>query len=243
MDGHEADHDEDDHKEDMHSDEEHLDSHDDHDENDEHVDEHHDEEYVEIYHADEHEDEHLHDTHDDEHDHVNEQGTDPHVWLCPTNAQTIVNNVLAGLVAAHPEHAQEFQTNANVLLVELTNLDAAYSVGLASCEKNVIMVTHNAYSYLAADHGFEVISVSGISPESEPSPQDLANLVDEAEFHQLNYIFFEELVSPTVANIIAEEVGAQTLTLNPVAGSAADLGYVAIMNDNLDKLKIGLECQ
>lgn len=230
--GEEADHHE--HEESDHVDEHHTEEH----EGETHVnDEHHEEEHADEEHVDDHSDEADH--HDEEH----AEGTDPHVWLSPKNAQIIVLNIVEGLVQAHPEHEAALRANAAALQTELIALDAAYTEGLAACEKEKIMVTHNAYQYLAAAYNFEVIAIAGLSPESEPTPGQLAELVEEAEEYQLEYLFFEELVDPRVAQIIAEEAGTDTLTINPVAGSNADLGYVAIMNDNLDKLQIALSCQ
>lgn len=182
------------------------------------------------------------DSHAAEHD-DHATGTDPHVWLSPKNAQTITNNIVEGLAQKHPEQETKLRANAAILLSELQDLDQAYATRLSSCEKDVVMVTHNAYQYLAQEYEFEVISISGLSPESEPTPGQLANLVDEARLHDLHYLFFEEFVDPRVAEVIAKEAGTQTLTINPVAGSNVDTGYVAIMYDNLDKLSRALECQ
>ena len=200
------------------------------DEHDEHDEEHSDEE-----HADDNHDEEKHDDH-------NHGGTDPHVWLSPVNAQVIAQNIYDGLVAAHPEHEAELQANLNTLLADLEALDQAYETSLMSCEADIIMVTHNAYQYLAEEYDFEVLSISGLSPESEPTPGQLAELIDEAEYHNLGHIFFEELVSPRVAEVIAQEVGAETLTINPVAGSVNDVSYQDIMQENLEQLQIGLQC-
>jgi zinc transport system substrate-binding protein len=231
--GGDDDHDEHEDEEEHSNEEKHLDEDDHDDENETHEED--DEHANEEEHSDE--EEHLD---EDDHDH---SGEDPHVWLNPKHAITIVSNIESSLIETFPQHQEELMANAQTLKAELMALDEEYSQGLATCAKDSVLVTHNAYSYLAAEYGFEVHSISGLSPESEPTPAQLAQLVDEAQELGIKYVFFEELVNPDVAGVIADEVGAQTLTINPVAGSDANLGYVEIMRNNLNQLIIGLECQ
>ena len=82
-----------------------------------------------------------------------------------------------------------------------------------------MLVSHNAFSYLARDYGFEIVGLSGLSPEAEPTPQQIKALVDEAREHDLKYVFYEEFVDPRVSAAIASEVGAEVLELNPLEGT------------------------
>lgn len=190
--------------------------------------------------------EHSHDEHEEEYEeHEEEQdhaGTDPHVWLSPANTQIIAQNIAQGLIVHDPEHASVYEANAQKLLTQLQELDALYAQSLSTCAKDAIIVTHNAYQYLARDYGFEVISISGLSPESEPTPRQMQELVEEAQLHNISAVFFEELVDPRVAGSIAREIGARTFTINPVAGSVEGKSYMQIMHDNLQELIAGLEC-
>ena len=91
-------------------------------------------------------------------------------------------------------------------------------------------------------------AITGLSPDSEPSLQQLTQLADFARQQQIKYIFFEQLVSPKLAQTLAQEVGAQTLVLNPLESltpSELQSGqdYFSIMQQNLRNLQLALQCQ
>lgn len=227
---------------------------DDHDHGEEHHEEHADEraegEHQEDGESDSHAEEHGEGEHDEhmeegeheehgEHDH-DHSGTDPHIWLSPINMQQMVLNVNQGLAEVDPANANLYQENAQASIAQLQALHEEFETALATCEKDVVLVNHNAFAYLARDYGFEVISISGLSPEVEPTPQQLTELIDEARYHDLKYLFYEELVDPRVANTIAEEVGAEVLELSPIGDEGED--YFSLMRANLANLQIALEC-
>ncbi|GAB3943143.1 hypothetical protein GCM10027614_31360 [Micromonospora vulcania] len=86
------------------------------------------------------------------------------------------------------------------------------------------MTSHTAFGYLADRYGLDQVGVTGLSPDVEPSPQRLAQVIEEARAHKTTTIFFETLVSPKVAETIAGEVGARTAVLDPIEGLAAGTG-------------------
>ncbi|MGH3683260.1 MAG: metal ABC transporter substrate-binding protein [Natronosporangium sp.] len=179
---------------------------------------------------------------DDGHDH----GTaDPHVWLDPDRLATVAGAVAQRLADVDPERAAEYRANADALGADLAELDAELADGLASCERREIVVSHAAFGYLADRYGLEQIAVTGLSPEDEPSPQQLADAIDAARAHGATTIFFEVLVSPEVANLIAGEVGATTAVLDPIEGLApgSEADYFSLMRGNLAALREALGCR
>lgn len=173
---------------------------------------------------------------------------DPHVWLSPTIAEKMVDKITAGFVAADPSNASDYQLNATALKAKLTDLDTEYRQGLASCQSKDIITSHAAFGYLAQAYGLNQVPISGISPDEEPSAQDLVNVAKFAEENNVQYIFFEELVSPKLSETVANEIGAQTLVLNPLEGLAQDeldegKNYFTEMQDNLTNLRIALSCE
>ncbi|QQR92315.1 MAG: zinc ABC transporter substrate-binding protein [Candidatus Iainarchaeum archaeon] len=194
-------------------------------------------------HEHEHEEEHMEEhAHEEEHEEEH-TGKDPHIWLSPKNMQVMAQNISAGLMNAFPDNATLYEQNTQQLIANLMQLDQEYAQGLSQCNKDIVLVSHNAFSYLANDYGFQTIHISGLEPESEPTPDQIRELVDAAKEHDLKYIFYEELVDPRVSNAIAQEVGAQTLELNPAEGSSnPDEDYFSIMRENLNHLKLALEC-
>lgn len=170
-------------------------------------------------------------------------GKDPHIWVSPKTAIIMAEHIRDGLIAADPEHTQGYQENAEQLIQSLTELDQNFTTTLSHCNQDTILVAHNAYSYLGRDYHFKTIFISGLTPESEPTPQQIKRLIDQAQEHHLKYIFYESMVDPKVSQTIAEQIGATALPLSPVEGvEDPHETYIEVMNENLNKLKLALDC-
>ena len=128
---------------------------------------------------------------------------------------------------------------------DLEALDGEYRTGLAECARREIVVSHAAFGYLAERYDLTQLTVSGLSPEDEPTPQRLAEVVMLAEQHGATTIFFETLASDRVATVIAEATGAATAVLDPLEGLAPDSteDYVSLMRANLAALRAALDCR
>lgn len=175
-------------------------------------------------------------------------GPDPHAWLDPVLAQAQVEAIRAGLAKADPDNAERYAGNARAYRERLAALHAAFERGLGWCARREIVVSHAAFAYLARRYGLTMVPVTGLAPEAEPSPAHLAALVRFARRHKVEYIFFETLVSPKLAETLAREVGARTLVLNPIEGlmpeeASAGKDYVALMEQNLENLRTALACR
>ncbi|MGC4895266.1 metal ABC transporter substrate-binding protein [Micromonospora sp. DT31] len=185
--------------------------------------------------------------HDHEHEgeaehHDEGGGKDPHLWLDPTRLATVGDKLAARLGRADPEHAADYTARAGALRAELTKLDTEYADGLRTCQRREVVTSHAAFGYLTERYKLEQIGVSGLTPESEPSPQRLARVAKEAREHGAGTIFFETFVSPKVAETIAREVGAKTAVLDPLEGPPADGDYLSAMRANLQTLRTALDC-
>ncbi len=168
---------------------------------------------------------------------------DPHIWLSPKKAAQMLDNIAAGLKETYPGNAERYEENRVKASADLKALDQDFKKGLARCGQDTILVSHNAFSYLADDYGFKTLFISGLEPEAEPEPEQLADLIDAAKREKLKYIFYEELVDPTVSETIAREAGLQTMRLSPLEGTKdPDADYLSLMRENLGNLKLALEC-
>jgi len=173
--------------------------------------------------------------------------TDPHFWLDPTLAAKEVALIRDTLVTIDAKNAATYAANADAYLAKLSSLDADIVSGLASCRQKTVVTSHAAFAYLAKRYGFDVVSISGISPEQEPSAGRLSEISEIAKAKGVKAIFFETLVSPKLSETIASEVGAITLVFNPLEGlsseeSASGEDYLSVMRSNLRNLKIGMVC-
>lgn len=174
-----------------------------------------------------------------------ESAMDPHVWLDPTNVATIAAAVATQLSTIDPEHAADYAANAKALQADLTTLDESFTTGLASCERTKFITSHTAFGYLAKRYGLDQIGISGLSPEAEPSPSRIAEVQGEAKEHGVTTIFYETLVSPAVAQSMADDLGLKTDVLDPIEGitdASKGQDYLAIMKANLAALKTANSC-
>jgi len=128
----------------------------------------------------------------------------------------------------------------------LKDLDARYRTELAKTTKKEIAVSHQAFAYMCRDYGLTQLAIMGLSPEAEPTAQDLKNMNQYIKDHQLKYIFFEELVSDKLAKTLAKDANVDTMVLNPLEGLTAEQekagkDYISIMDDNLKNLVKALQ--
>ncbi len=174
--------------------------------------------------------------------------SDPHIWLDPVLAKREVEAIRSAMIQADPSHAITYRENADHLLAELSSLDDDFRSGLATCAVKQIVTSHNAFRYMAKEYGFESLAIAGLSPDEEPSPSRISELADFAKKHGIRYIFFETLISPKLAETVADEIGATSLVLNPIEGLTLDDAkegktYLSIMKENLQNLRTAMQCQ
>ncbi|MEK3757133.1 metal ABC transporter substrate-binding protein [Paenibacillus sp. FSL P4-0338] len=176
--------------------------------------------------------------HDHDHDHG---GLDPHVWLDPVMAIQEVKTIEAALSAAFPGNAAAFHANSDAYIAKLEKLDQDFRAGLQDTKRKDFITQHAAFGYLAQQYGLTQVPIAGLSPEQEPSAAQMAKIVEFAKANKVTSIFFETLVSSSVADTIAQEIGAKTAVLNPIEGlteedAARNLDYLGLMRQNLEAL-------
>ncbi|RII25362.1 MAG: zinc-binding protein [Geobacter sp.] len=191
--------------------------------------------------------------HDDEHD-VNEgghhhAGMDPHVWLSISNARKMVENIAAALEVKDPPNAGFYRKNAAAYDQKLAELDRKFQEGLANCgTRQFFHGGHYAFGYLADRYGLQYVSAYAISADAEPRPRKLTAMIDQIRRSGTKYIFYEELISPRVAETISRETGATLLKLNGIHNLSRDelhggATYFSLMEQNLADLRTGLQCR
>ncbi|MER6826621.1 metal ABC transporter substrate-binding protein [Streptosporangium sp. NPDC000563] len=180
--------------------------------------------------------------HDEEGHEHGDVGHDPHLWLDPARFATVATKLGERLAAADPAHAQGYRDRAAATAGELTALDQELAKGLATCSSDAIVTAHAAFSYLADRYKLHQIGISGLDPDAEPSPARLAEVAKVAKQEKVTTIFTETLVSPKVAEILAQEVGAKTAVLDPVESQPANGDYLSAMRQNLSTLQEALSC-
>ena len=169
---------------------------------------------------------------------------DPHIWLDPTRLAQVAEGVRKRLTEADPDHASAYQAGAKKLTSQLTTLDREYSASLRTCSTRTFITSHAAFGYLAERYHLDQEAISGLNPESEPSPAHRAELEKIAKAKNVSTIFYETLVDPKTAKALASDLGLKTAVLDPIEGvkNPAKDNYLSIMHNNLTNLKAALGC-
>lgn len=219
-------------------------------------------------HSHEGEDEHAHEgeqSHEGEDDHAHEAeaqtgageaaaddhghdhgGVDPHTWVSPKSALIMAENVKNSFVQVDEANRDAYEANYAALKGKLTELDNQFTEQLSTTDRKEIVTSHQAFGYLSRDYGLTELSIMGLSPDAEPRAQDLKNIAKFVEEHGVKYIFFEELVSPELAQTLAREAKIDTLVLNPIEGltpeqEARGENFISLMEANLQNLMKALQ--
>jgi zinc transport system substrate-binding protein len=183
---------------------------------------------------------------EDHHDHGK---IDPHLWLDFAIAQKIVDNILAAMITRDPAGKDMYTQNAEAYKAKLVDLDRRYKETFLTCKKNIfIHGGHFAFNYLAKRYNLVYISAYHGSPDAEPTPKRLITLKKKMQENNIQYVYYEELIAPRVAEVLAKETGATLLKLHGAHNISKEefekgVSFLSLMEGNLKNLKAGLECQ
>ncbi|MGW6283023.1 metal ABC transporter substrate-binding protein [Kribbella sp. NPDC055071] len=170
---------------------------------------------------------------------------DPHFWLDPLRYADVVKAVEEKMVAADSANAVGYHARAKALLAQLSTLDADFKTGLAHCKLTTFVTSHQAFAYLAKRYGLTMVGIAGFTPDAEPTPSRIKEVQDIVNDEHVTTIFYEELVSPKVAETIARDVGVQTAVLSPIEGLSdanSSETYLTLMRANLQELRKANGC-
>lgn len=184
---------------------------------------------------------------DDDH-HGDEGNNDPHYWLDTENMIIAANVLKDQFTKILPQNRDLYEQNAEEYIAKLKEIDRIYKAKLSTCKVDTIIVEHNAFSYLADKYGFNVESISGLSPDAQPSAQIMADIINVVKEEKIGTIFFESFASDKVAKAIATDAHVKTDTLQPIENITVDeakkgVSYNSLMMDNLVKIAQARECR
>jgi len=202
--------------------------------------------FVDLQELEEDGDDHYHEH--EKHHHSHDSGLDPHYWLDFDNMKKAANVITNELIKVVPHNRELFLKNQAQYLLMLKRLDEMYKVKLSKCENDTVIVSHNALGYIAKRYDFKVESLTGLSPESEPSAQDINRIFEHIKEDGIDTIFFENFVNDKLIKNIAKDANIKFELFEPLGTitayeAKAGLTYEDIMKRNLQKLGEALKCQ
>lgn len=181
-------------------------------------------------------DNHEHEAADHEHDHG---GMDPHVWMSPDNAEEMAENIYEAMAAKDPDNADFYKANYEKLAGQFEALDESFEKVLDNVKHKDIVVSHEAYGYLAKEFGLNQIPIEGINSESEPDPKAMKDIIDLMKAKGIKTVFTEPEEDDKIAQTIAAETGAEVKQLDPMEYES-DKNYFERMESNLKILESAL---
>lgn len=168
----------------------------------------------------------------------------PHFWLDPLRLAKAASAVEKRLAEVDPAHADDFAANLTTLQDVLTGIDHDFTTGLADCERDVIVTSHDAFGYWSR-YGLRSEPIAGLSPDAEPSAAHLDRLRTLIEEDHITTVFSETLASPKMADVLSGDLGLTSAVLDPIEGIAKgrSADYVSIMHANLAALQKANGCK
>lgn len=194
------------------------------------------------------EDGHGHDDgHEREHEGVQDHEHDPHIWLDPTLAMKMVDNIADALCEKDPANAEFYRDNAANYREELTKLDDDIFAAVRAGKRDTLVFGGRfAYLYFLKHFGLRYVTAfDSCSTEAEPSVRDVARVIDYVRERGIPCIYHEEFVDPKVARSIAEQTGASLelfATAHNVTKDELERGvtFIGVMRGNLARIEKGL---
>lgn len=184
--------------------------------------------------------EHGHEAHEA---HEGDASADPHIWLDPVRYAQVAEGVGKALEKADPDHAAAYKKNTAALVKQLGDLNDDFKTGLKGRSTDTFITTHAAFGYLSERYGLRQEAISGLDPESEPSPARMRGLHTTAKKDKVNTVFFETLVSDKTAKTLAGDLHLKTDVLDPIEGigkKSKGRDYFEVMRSNLTALRKAL---
>jgi zinc transport system substrate-binding protein len=147
---------------------------------------------------------------------VNESGgeTDPHIWISLRNAAIQVNNICSGLIQVDPKNGEYYRKNRDDYLQKLKALDGEFNQTFAAKSGRIFIVYHPAWTYFARDYNLDQVPI--LENEKEPGPKYLGSIIDLARRNNITVIFVEPQYNPKSAEVIAQEIKAKVVALDPL---------------------------
>ena len=184
-----------------------------------------------------------HDEHEHEHEH--EHDVNPHVWVSISKNIEEVSNIAKELSAFDPNHASEYEANADAYIAKLENLRTEMHAALDNVNNKDIITFHEAFPYFAEEFNLNIAGVIEVEPDSEPSAKEVENIISIINEKNIKALFTEPQYSSKIADTIAKETGASIYTLDPIvtgdANEDAYDDYIVKMQENLNTLKEALK--
>ncbi|OGW36278.1 MAG: hypothetical protein A2Y97_07535 [Nitrospirae bacterium RBG_13_39_12] len=162
---------------------------------------------------------------------------DPHIWLDPEIAGSIITKIENALIEADPQHAEFYKQNAYIYKKKLAQLDKEISEKVKTFRIKEYVTFHPAWNYFSKRYGLKVVGVVEESPGKEPGPRHIEKIIREINRIGCRVIFVEPQFNPKIAEAVAHESNARILFLDPIGGQKGRETYLDMMRYNISVME------
>lgn len=155
----------------------------------------------------------------DAHDGHDHGPADPHVWLSPKNAMTLIDAIEAELSRLTPGNAALYAKNAKVAKNRLKLLASQMDKLLSHTRGVPYMVQHDGFGYLARDFALNQVGHLQTLPGREPGAKHITQVREAIAAHGVVCLFTEPQFTPALAQRLREETGVRLGELDPMGGA------------------------
>lgn len=164
---------------------------------------------------------------------LGEEGGDPHIWLSPENAKIQSHNILKGLQKIDPNESVVLEKNYNNLLKKLDAVNDDAKARIQKIDLKPYITFHDAYHYFEKNFGIHAEAYLEEFPGKEPTPTDLAQIIDLITEKNISVIFSEPQFSPQLVNTLSNDYGIKQAVLNPMGSEISYNGYFVMIEENI----------
>ena len=165
---------------------------------------------------------------------------DPHLWQNARNGMAYVQLIRDTLIAADPQHAREYTSNASAYLVEIEAADAHLRDRISEipAPRRHLITSHDAFGYLAAEYDIEIAGFVSPNPATEPSLADRRRLSETLRTLRVPAVFVEpnHAARSSTLTELAAEAGVDVCLIYGDALDDEVTGYVDLLRFNADSL-------
>ncbi|WP_010270623.1 metal ABC transporter substrate-binding protein [Paenibacillus senegalensis] len=177
----------------------------------------------------------------------NEGEMDPHAWLDLRNGMIYAANVRDALSAIDPDHAEDYQSNAEAYLKELEQLheNAVAEIRNIPEDQRYLVTSEGAFKYFSEAYGIESGYIWEINAESEGTPEQVQAIVDNLKQRNVKGLFVETSVDRRSMEMVSNETGIPIVgtVFTDSLASPGEVGdtYLSMMKHNIDTIVKGLQ--
>jgi len=166
----------------------------------------------------------------------------PHVWMDPENAVTMMRHITEALIQADPDHAQDYRQNQAAYLKRLDQLHAELSDRVRKLSDRRFIAHHPAWPYLARRFGFQIVGTIQAQSGSEPSAVQIQTLIATIKKQRIKVVVSEIQLSQKLPELLSKETGARVVVLTTLPGGLPQTEtYLDMLRYNVLQLANALE--